>query len=100
MIAIEIRVNGELKATCGADDVFNVAAMVSARRPKHEGPGYAYVVECMGVRPKNPTKDEVLKWLNTRIALGDEVSLRVVEVAKANEPIDRQEISANAPSDN
>jgi len=100
MIAIEIRVNGELKATCGAEDVFHVAAMVSARRPKQTDSNYAYAVECMGVRPKNSSTEEVLKWLNTRIALGDEVSLRLVEVAKANEPIDRQDISANAPSDN
>jgi len=100
MVAIEIRVNGELKATCGAEGMRQLLAMVAARRPRSGGAAYAYVIGCMGVRPKDSSTDEVLKWLNTRIALGDEVSFKFVEVAQAEEPIDRQDISAHAPSDN
>lgn len=95
MIAIEIRVNGKLVATCGADDVRNISAMVSARRNKDNATGdFAYVLECMGVRPKSSSTEEVLKWVGTRIALGDDVSIRVVEVSQAQEPIDRQDIPA------
>lgn len=100
MVAIEIRVNGELKATCGADGMSQLLAMVAARQPKAKGAGYNYVIECMGVRPKNSSTDEVLKWLNTRIAFGDEISFKFVDAAQAQEPIDRQEISAHAPSGN
>ncbi|SRR6266480_975671 len=100
MIAIEIRINGKLEATCGADDLRQLMALVAARRPRGAESGYAFVVECMGVRPKSSDTDEVLKWLNTRIALGDEVSFKFVESAKAQAPIDRQDISADAPSDN
>jgi hypothetical protein len=93
MTAIEIRVNGELKATCGADGLRQLVAMVAARRPKGDTE-FKYVVECMGVRPKNASTEEVLKWVNTRLTLGDEVSFKVVNVAKAQAPFDRQEIPA------
>ena len=94
MIAIEIRVNGKLVATCGADDARNISAMVSARADKTLDAGsFVYTLECMGVRPKSATTDEVLKWVGTRIALGDDISLKVVEAADVQEPIDRQDIS-------
>ena len=94
MIAIEIRVNGKLVATCGAGDVQNISALVSARADRKLGAGsFVYTLECMGVRPKSTTTDEVLKWVGTRIALGDDVSLKVVDAADVQEPIDRQEIS-------
>jgi hypothetical protein len=54
----------------------------------------------MGVRPKNSSAEEVLKWVDARIALGDEVSFRFVEAAHADAPIDRQDIPANGRSDN
>lgn len=100
MIAIEIRVNGKLEATCGADDLRQLMATLAARRSRGSNAGFTYVVECMGVRPRDSSTDEVLKWLSTRIAVGDEVSLKVVETAQAQAPIDRQEISAHAANDN
>ena len=100
MIAIEIRVNGKLKATCGADDIRQLVALVAARRPKSEAAGYACLIECTGVRPKDASTDEVLKWLNIKIALGDEVSFRVVEAAQAQGPVDSQDIPAYGPTDN
>ena len=100
MVAMEIRVNGKLKATCGADGLRQLVAMVAARRSKSADAGLRYVIECMGVCPGNATTDEVLKWVNTRIALGDEVSFKFVEVAQAQDPIDRQNIPAHAPNDN
>ena len=62
--------------------------------------GFGYVIECMGVRPVDSSTNEVLKWVSTRIALGDEVSLKFVDAAQAEAPIDRQAIPAQAPSDN
>ncbi len=100
MTVIEIRVNGQLIATCGTEDMRAVAAMVTAGKPRHGDSPFNYVVECHGVRPKNANSDEVLKWLKRSIALGDEVSLRVVHATQADEPVDRQEISNKPPRDN
>jgi hypothetical protein len=100
MVTIEIRVNGKLKATCGADGLRQLIATVAARRSRAPDAEFSYVVECMGVRPRNSTTDEVLKWVSTRIALGDEVSFKIIEATQAQEPIDRQDIPAHAPSDN
>lgn len=93
MIAIEIRVNGELKATCGADGLRQLVAMVSTRRPKTEGDGFECSVECMGVRPKTQETEEILRWVNARIALGDEISLKVIDTMEAQEPFDSQDIA-------
>jgi hypothetical protein len=93
MIAIEIRVNGKLEATCGDDGLRQLVAMVAARRRTADAE-FKYVVECMGVRPKNSSTEEVLRWVNTRLALGDEVSFKVIEVAEAQAPFDRQDIAA------
>ena len=100
MIAIEIRVNGKLKATCGVDALQQLMGVLRARRPKEVDAGFSYVIECMGVRPLSNDTNEVLKWASSRVALGDEVSFKVVEVKKADAPVDRQAISAHAPSDN
>lgn len=100
MIAIEIRVNGQLKATCGTEDMRAIVAVVGASKPRHGDSPFTFSIECNGVRPKNATTDEVLKWLKTRIALGDDVSLKLVQANEVDEPVDRQEIPVNAPDDN
>ncbi|HEY1287351.1 MAG TPA: hypothetical protein VGF58_03435 [Burkholderiales bacterium] len=82
MIAIEIQVNGQLVATCGADAARQLVAMVAAR-------GLAGSMT-LDVRPGAklgmplPTSDEILKWVSNRIAIGDEVTLRFVEGARAS----------------
>jgi hypothetical protein len=100
MIAIEIRVNGKLAATCGIDGLRQLLAMVAARRPRADDAPFAYLVECMGVRPHTSSTNEVLKWAPTKIALGDEVSLKFIEVKQAEAPIDRQDVPAHPPAIN
>jgi len=92
-------VNGELKATCGIAGLRQIVGMVAAYRPASDGEAeFACRVECVGVRPKDSTTEEVLKWVHTRIVLGDEVTFKVVNVEQADEPFDRQNIAAsNAP---
>jgi hypothetical protein len=95
MIVIEVRLNGELKAICGTDDIRQLVGTVTAgrRQVPSEANSEGYVVECMGVRPNDAETDEVLKWVSARIQLGDEVSFRIVEADKAHKPIDRQLIA-------
>ena len=97
MTAIEVRINGKLEAVCGAEALDQLVAMVAARQSKDNTK--VYVVECMGVRPKSATTEEVLRWFNSRISFGDEVSFKFVETAIASAPFDSQEISRNGAPD-
>jgi len=67
MIALEIQVNGQLVATCGADAVRQLVAMVAAR----------------GLADSMSSEDELLNWVSGRIAVGDDVTLTFVEGAQA-----------------
>ena len=90
MIAIEIRLNGELKATCGVDDFRQLSAMLFVTSQGATDPGCE--VECFGVRPKDAETEEVLHWVKKRIAFGDEVSFNVVHSTVTQEPFDSQVI--------
>jgi hypothetical protein len=95
MLALEIRLNGELKATCGTEDVEFLGGALRAKRSDASSPiGFDLQVECMGLRPVDADTREVLKWVAARIRLGDEVAFRFVDAAHVSEPIDRQAIPA------
>jgi hypothetical protein len=93
MIAIEIRLNGVLKATCGASDVHHLMAMVSAKPQQNQDDPRRFVAACSGIRSTGNETEEVLKWVSACIAVGDEVSFKLVEASHASEPIDRQGIT-------
>ena len=82
MIAVEIQVNGQVVATCGADAVRQLVAMVAAR-------GLADSVssdtgQAAGTRSPDRGINELLKWVSTRIAVGDDITLRFVQSAGAH----------------
>jgi hypothetical protein len=93
VVLVEIRVNGELKATCGASDLRQLIAMIAVTRSASNGDS-SFRVECTGIRSVDASTDEVLKWVNARIQVGDDVSFRLVEGDSAQDPIDRQKITA------
>ena len=95
MVLVEIRVNGELKATCGASDLRQLVAMIAVTRSGSTGDS-SFRVECNGIRSVDATTDEVLKWVNASIQLGDDVSFRLVEGSDPQDPIDRQTITARS----
>jgi len=77
MIAVEIHVNGQPVATCGADAVRQLVALVAAR-------GLAETISsATGARSPERGIDELLKWVSGRIAGGDDVTLRFVDGAEA-----------------
>ena len=82
MIAIEIQVNGQLVATCGADAVRQLVAMVAVRGLAESMNFDAGPTARIGI--SQPSSDEILKWVSNRIAIGDEVTLRFVEGARAS----------------
>ena len=100
MIAIEIRVNGELKATCGAEDLRSVGASVTAvgrlgvNSPSEDA--LRYTVECAGLHSTPEDVPEILKWVGATISTDDEISFRFVETDSADLPIDRQALSEAA----
>ena len=92
MLVVEIRVNGELIATCGAVGLRQLVAMVAVT---HQRFGDSSIrVECTGIHSVDNSADEVLKCVNSRIQVGDEVSFRVVEAHSAQAPVDSQKITA------
>ena len=90
MIAIEIRHNGELKATCGAETFQQLTAMLFVTQNGEKPPDCE--VECMGLCPRDEKTEEILRWVKKRINFGDEVSFKVVQVESAQEPFDSQVI--------
>jgi uncharacterized protein involved in propanediol utilization len=80
MIAVEIQVNGQVVATCGADAVRQLVAMVAAR-----GLAEAASSGAAAANTRLPERgiDELLKWVSARIAVGDDVMLRFVQGARA-----------------
>jgi len=84
-MTVQIRVNGKLVATCGADALRQLVAMVAGRglpRALAE-PGALYGAERPALHPADAGTDEVLKWVGTRIAVGDHVSIRFVESGRS-----------------
>jgi hypothetical protein len=93
MLALEIRINGELKATCGAEDAEWLTASLMAKRNAATAPkDSAFAIQCVGSRTIDSKTREVLKWLEARLKFGDEISLRFVEATQVLEPMDRQAI--------
>jgi hypothetical protein len=85
MTAIQIRVNGKLVATCGPGVLRSLVAMVAGQRPRPPLNGETpHVAERSGAYSPGPGTDEVLKWVSSRIAHGDAVSLKFVEGAHPN----------------
>lgn len=99
MIAVEIRINGKLKVTCGIEDLDRVSAHISAhgRLGEHsflkEKP--EFFVESFGVHQINGGLKEVLKWNRTQISFNDEISIKFVETENVSTPVDRQILSSN-----
>jgi hypothetical protein len=92
MLALEVRVNGELKAICGAGALEHLVAWFSAERGGAVEPkDFEFILRCQGHLPISPDTNEVLKWVAARMKFGDEVSLRFVDAASVSRPIDRQQ---------
>ena len=79
MIAVEIQVNGQLVATCGADAVRQLVAMVAERGLADSVSSETEPVA--GARSTDRGINELLKWVSSRIAFGDDVTLRFVKSA-------------------
>ncbi len=96
MLVLEIRLNGEHKATCGTEAMERLTTLLTAKRKGSGSPkDFELRIECLGREPIDEETYEVLKWVSARVQLGDEISFRFVEAASSQEPIDRQTVAKN-----
>ena len=99
MIAIQIRVNGRLVATCGAGALRTLVAKLAARWPAEmPDPAQAQAAEPAAAYSGDPRTDEVLKWVGTRIAVGDEITLKFVESPPLRAPHNRRHGRPRSPA--
>ena len=95
MLALEIRINGELKATCGTENAEWLTATIFAKRIVSMTPeGSSLAIQCVGARTIDADTRELLKWLESKVRFGDEIAFRFVDATQVLEPIDRQIIAA------
>ena len=90
MIAVEIKVNGEVAAICGTEDLQQLLGVVAARTKDDEP--FHYVVEVMGLRHSSDGHHMAAKWKSIRIELGDVVSFKFIEAAGAEGPVLEYEV--------
>ena len=97
MLAVEVRVNGELKGVCGAGELEHLMAWFSAeRKGAHEAKDYEFILQCQGHVLVDPETNEALKWVHARMKFGDEVTLQFVDATAVHQPIDRQRYPSRA----
>jgi hypothetical protein len=92
MLALQVRLNGELKATCGANDLEHLVAYIRAQAPSGQvltTENVEHLVQCFGFPASG---NEVQKWVAAKLQVGDEINLKLVETSSADNPIDRQTI--------
>jgi len=100
MLALEIRVNGELRAICGDAALDFLSVWIkAARNGASAAQDFDLTIQCQGHRKVDAELDEVLKWVHARVKLGDEFSIRFVDVDRTHQPIDRQTYPRPVPPD-
>ena len=100
MLALEIRVNGELKAVCGDDALDSLGVWLRAlRKGATSAKDFDLEFSCQGHRNVDAENGEILKWVHARAKIGDAFTVRFVEVERAHEPIDRQMFKKQVPPD-
>ena len=97
MICFEVRVNGYILCTAGAD---NVAVLTAIRSWDHHSPrGLHFHVG--GLTGRAADEKEFIDWdqdENLNLSPGDEITIRIVEQASADPPLRRRpakEVLAN-----
>lgn len=90
MIAFEISINGKKFVLAGFEDWNLLHAHLNAHRAQKTGEIDEFEITVGGLaQPKDPEILEHVRWGRCNINLGDEVTLRLVEVPSADKPIKR-----------
>lgn len=96
VIAFQVSVNGEIVCTAGIENFGVVSAILTwvRRRPEQARDGVdieeELTVEVGGLDTRDPLASEHLKWLGRSLAVGDSVTVRIVDVVQIDQPETRQ----------
>lgn len=102
MIALEVSVNGRKIALAGAEDLVVMSAIISAvgklgsksRGTTHKPRAHQLFLDLGGLTGRtNDATDEHVRWTprdQQRLAIGDEVRVRIVRTKSADEPKTRR----------
>lgn len=106
MLALEIWVNGKKVALAGADDLAVLSGIVNAvgklgRKTSRKGSSRDLFLTVGGLTSRKlGTPNEHLNWLSyRRLHVGDEVSIRLVSVARGDRPTGRRPADDNRRKD-
>ncbi len=98
MKAFEISLNGERKAICGAKNIKQLATMLTLswpeKRTENNEDGIEFILDVQGLSVATKDEEEVVKWVRTKLNLGTELTVRIIDVDEADLPIDKQTIKS------
>ena len=98
MVILEVRLNGELVARVGGEDLTrsSVLAQIHGQLgPKSEATFAPKArLEMLGKAGASDQSGEVRRWTPRPLILGDVLEVRLVDSSVADEPSDRQSLSA------
>ncbi|WP_340117826.1 hypothetical protein [Pelagibius sp. 7325] len=87
MLAFEILLNGETKVLAGFEDWEILSAILSARRAQEESADDDLEISVRGLALiKVEGQREHVRWERLRLSVGDEVTIRLLDVSKADAP--------------
>jgi len=89
MIGIEVEINGERACTVSTSAVDFLSAMLMWMDDRPWEFQVRGMSESEGVR-------EHLKWLDREISVGDQITIRIVDVQDSDEPADRSPASTES----
>lgn len=95
MLCFEVEINREQICTTGIGEFGYLTSALSWRRSRKPNPSpvleeRSAVLSVGGVIETEPDTDEVLEWVERDLAVGDEVTIRIVEAARSDEPAERR----------
>ena len=86
MVALEVSVNGKRRYVAGHIDAGTLAVIVRGYRPFPEAPCHCVLDGFVTVRVEDRPQGGVLPYPTDRLSVGDEVTVRIVEVDSADPP--------------
>ena len=94
MIAFEVSINGKKSTTAGIGDYGVLSAILSWVRRRADGS--EEMTFDLGGLLSDDQQTENLRWLSENLKVGDEVTIRIVDIAQVEPAIERHSRSAQA----
>lgn len=92
MICFEVVVDGEKLCTAGVGDVGVLTATISwveNPNPSHDVGPSGIGLHVGGLTDTDSGEDEFVEWVKKRISVGNTVTVRIVETAESDPPVER-----------